>query len=180
MATIAVSACLLGEPCRWDGASKPHAGVLALAAQAGVQVIPICPEVAGGLPTPRAASEIQHSRRVITSEGADVTEEFALGAERCLQQLEDEHVAFAVLKEGSPSCGSTRIYDGTFSGVRIDGEGVAAQLFRQHHILVISEERFQELYDVYLAKMADDANGQPACWDAEEFALWVQNNAQID
>ena len=180
MVRIAISACLLGEACRWDGASKPHDAVLKLVTQPGVEVIPLCPEVTGGLPTPRPASEIQPTRRVTTSEGADVTEAFLLGAQRCFRQAEEGRVAFAVLKEGSPSCGSTQIHDGTFSGVRIGGEGITAELFRQHDIVVISEVQLQTLMDEFFAKMADGVDGQHACWDAEEFALWVQKIAQID
>ena len=134
---ILVSACLLGVPCRYDGAAKPCAGVMALGER--YRLIPVCPEQLGGLPTPRPASEIQKDGRVRNRAGADVTEAYRRGAAEALQLARANGCRLAVLKEKSPSCGHGRIYDGTFSGVLTDGDGVTAALLTACGIRVIGE-----------------------------------------
>lgn len=139
---ILVSGCLLGVCCRYDGASKPHPGVLELAKRH--ELIPICPEQLGGLATPRPPAERQGSR-IIARTGADVTEQYLRGAEEALKLHRLLGCDAAVLKERSPSCGSGEIYDGTFSGTLIAGDGVTAGLLKTNGISVYGESQIGEL-----------------------------------
>ena len=133
---ILVSACLLGVRCRYDGKSKPHPAVERLMEQH--TLIPVCGEIFGGLPTPRVSAERQGAR-VATADGRDVTAAYRRGAEEVLRLAERYGCKAAILKERSPSCGSGRIYDGTFTGTLTDGWGVTAELLRDHGICVIGE-----------------------------------------
>lgn len=133
---ILVSACLLGVRCRYDGKSKPHPAVERLMEQH--TLIPVCGEILGGLPTPRVSAERQGAR-VVTADGCDVTAAYRRGAEEVLRLAKLYGCKAAVLKERSPSCGSGRIYDGTFTGTLTDGWGVTAELLRDHGICVIGE-----------------------------------------
>lgn len=133
---ILVSACLLGVRCRYDGKSKPHPAVERLMEQH--TLIPVCGEIFGGLPTPRVSAERQ-GERVVTADGRDVTAAYRRGAEEVLRLAERYGCTAAILKERSPSCGSGRIYDGTFTGTLTDGWGVTAELLRDHGICVIGE-----------------------------------------
>lgn len=133
---ILVSACLLGVRCRYDGKSKPHPAVERLLEQH--TLIPVCGEILGGLPTPRVSAERQGAR-VVTADGRDVTAAYRRGAEEVLRLAERYGCKAAILKERSPSCGSGRIYDGTFTGTLTDGWGVTAELLRDHGICVIGE-----------------------------------------
>lgn len=141
-ACILVSACLLGEPCKYNGGSNRNEGILEqinrLAQGERARFIPVCPEVMGGLPAPRVPAEIQ-GERVMTADGRDVTEEYRRGAELALRLAEDHGCRLAVLKERSPSCGSGRIYDGTFSGQLVNGDGITARLLRENGVKVIGE-----------------------------------------
>jgi uncharacterized protein YbbK (DUF523 family) len=144
MEKLLVSACLLGQPVRYDGQSK---GILSdWLTTLGVEgrTLAFCPEVAGGLPTPRPPAERQ-GERVITVTGLDVTREFDHGAELALALCLREGIRFALLKEGSPSCGSGRIYNGRFEGVSMAGEGKTTALLRRHDIQVFSEDQLPEL-----------------------------------
>lgn len=138
---ILVSACLLGENCKYSGGNNRREEVCRFLE--GKEYVPFCPEQAGGLHTPRLPSE-RRGDRVVSSAGEDVTEAFLLGAERTLELCRREGAQVAILKQGSPSCGSRYIYDGSFSGVKIPGEGVTAELLRQNGIRVISEENVAE------------------------------------
>ncbi len=131
-----VSACLLGCACRYDGKSKPDERVLSLLASH--TLIPVCPEVLGGLPTPRLASE-RVGERVVRADGADVTACYEKGAREVLRLARLYGAAGAILKAKSPACGSGKIYDGTFSRTLTDGDGVLAALLKQNGILVICE-----------------------------------------
>jgi uncharacterized protein YbbK (DUF523 family) len=131
-----VRACLAGINCRWDGESKPCQKVVALVAQG--KAIPFCPEQLGGLPTPRMPAE-QKGDKVFTKEGKDVTSEFEIGAEEALKIAKIANCTEAILKSKSPSCGSGKVYDGTFSGQLIDGDGVTAKLFKKNKIKVFTE-----------------------------------------
>ena len=108
-------------------------------------ILPVCPEVLGGLPTPRPPAERQPDGRVVTREGVDVTAEYRAGAERVLELARAHGCTLAVLKERSPSCGRGQIYDGTFSHTLIPGSGVAAQLLETQGIPVYGESRLDEL-----------------------------------
>lgn len=139
---ILISACLLGVCCRYDGASKPHPLAVELAEKH--ELIPVCPEQLGGLATPRPPAERQ-GKAVIAKTGADVTEQYRRGAEEALKLCRLLGCEAAVLKERSPSCGSGEIYDGTFTGTLIAGDGVTAELLKAHGIPVYGESRIQEL-----------------------------------
>ena len=134
---ILVSACLLGTPCRYDGAGKADMRVLALAKKR--LLIPVCPEQLGGLPTPRPPAE-RVGERIVTSSGADVTVSFLRGAEETLRLAQFFGCKTAILKARSPSCGFGQIYDGTFSGTLVSGSGVTAALLRQNGIAIYAEE----------------------------------------
>jgi len=153
MHKILISACLLGENVRYDGKnSLINSDVLQAWKQQG-RLIPLCPEVAGGLPIPRAPAEIEagNAEAVINGEaairrkdGMDVTDAFMRGAEMALALCMQHDIHIAILKEGSPSCGVNKINDGSFSGTKITGQGVTACLLQQHGIAVFSELQFAE------------------------------------
>lgn len=152
MQKILVSRCLLGHRVRYDGgASGPFDQLEQWIAEG--RVVALCPEVAGGLPTPRPAAEIpggqgvevlNGSARVLTSEGGDVSAEFLSGARQALALVEQHGIRIAVLKANSPSCGNLLTYDGTFSGVKVSGEGVTAALLRRNGVKVFSELELPE------------------------------------
>ena len=144
MENLLISACLLGVQCRYDGGSKPVMPTVALMEQ--YHLIPICPEQLGGLPTPRAPSERQGDR-VVSREGADVTAEYLRGAEEALRLMDFFHAEGAVLKERSPSCGKGLIYDGSFSGVLTEGDGVFAQKLRERGVPVYGESDIPRLLE---------------------------------
>ena len=135
--SIAVSACLLGEPCRYDGASVPCEDVIGLARD--YELVPVCPEQLGGLPTPRTPSEIQADGRVVDREGVDRTEAFLLGARRTVEVAREADCACAVLKSRSPSCGVHQVYDGSFPGTVVEGEGKAAAALKSAGFTVVDE-----------------------------------------
>ena len=139
---ILISACLLGLPCRYDGACKPQLWVEELARRH--ELIPMCPEQMGGLPTPRNPSE-RRGDRVVMRTGEDVTEQYRRGAEEALKLCKLFGCEAAVLKERSPSCGRGAIYDGTFTGTLTPGDGVTAALLEAHGIPVYGESQIGEL-----------------------------------
>ncbi len=134
-----VSACLAGQKCRYDGRSNLRPEIASLV-EAG-QAVPVCPEVLGGLPTPRTPSE-RREGRVVFATGEDVTEAFASGAEAALYIAEEYGCSAAILKARSPSCGCGRIYDGTFTRTLVDGDGVFAELLRKKGFQLFTEETF--------------------------------------
>ncbi|WP_421242863.1 DUF523 domain-containing protein [Aeromonas enteropelogenes] len=141
---VLVSACLLGQPVRYDGQSKGIVSDWLAELGAEGRVLAFCPEVAGGLPTPRPPAE-QQGELVVTESGLDVTAEFACGAVLALETCQQQGIRFALLKEGSPSCGSGRIYNGSFEGQSVAGEGMTTALLRRHGIVVFSEDQLPEL-----------------------------------
>ncbi len=144
MEPILISACLLGASCRYDGGSKPVLSVEALMGK--YQLVPVCPEQLGWLPTPREPSERQGARVVMKS-GTDVTEQYRRGAEQALHLARVFGCTKAVLKERSPSCGTGEIYDGTFSGRLIPGDGVTAEVLKAHGIEVFGESEIEALLE---------------------------------
>ncbi len=134
---LIVSACLADLHCRYDGAAKPCAAVLRLVADG--QAIPVCPEQLGGLPTPRMPAE-KCGNRVLRKDGVDVTGEFSRGAQDALKLAQRVGAKTAILKARSPSCGSGRVYDGSFTGTLTDGDGVLAALCKLNGIEVKTEE----------------------------------------
>jgi len=139
-----VSACLLGVACNHLGEGRPTPAVEALAGgdspESRVRLIPVCPEVAGGLTTPRPAAEVGPDRRVRTAAGDDVTEFYERGARHAVAVALAAGARRAVLKARSPSCGCHQIYDGTHRHVLVDGQGVTAEALRDAGIEVVSEE----------------------------------------
>jgi uncharacterized protein YbbK (DUF523 family) len=134
---IIVSACLAGLHCRYDGEEKSNEEVMRLVAEG--KAIPVCPEQLGGLTTPRLPCEIVNGR-VMRKDGVDVTAEFERGAREALALAKLTGANEAILKAKSPSCGAGRIYDGTFSGNVVPGDGVFAALCRQEGITLRTEE----------------------------------------
>ena len=150
---LLVSACLLGEPVRYDGNSK---SVLSEEHKAWLdslksekKLVVVCPEVAGGLPTPRPAAEIQDDGRVINIHQQEVTAEFNAGANQALRLCLEHNIGVALLKARSPSCGNTIIHDGSFSKRYIQGQGVTAKLLMEHGIEVFSELQIEVLIEQF-------------------------------
>jgi len=139
MAKILVSACLLGCACRYDGDSKPCEKVISLAKDN--VLIPICPEQMGGLLTPRIPSErIQGKDLILARDGTDVTANYKKGVEAALKIAKINDIDYAILKQGSPSCGCGQIYDGTFSGKKIAGDGITTEALKKAGYIVKSDE----------------------------------------
>ncbi|CBE67778.1 MAG: DUF523 domain-containing protein [Candidatus Methylomirabilis oxygeniifera] len=154
MQRVMVSACLLGERVRHNGEhTQSHDSVLQRWLHEG-RVVPFCPEVAGGLPIPRPAAEIAGAMgglnvlsgtgRVLNLNGGNVSAFFVAGAQQALEYAQRKSIRVAVLKEGSPSCGTSFIYDGTFTSRRVPGQGVTTALLRQAGIHVLNEFQFEE------------------------------------
>lgn len=137
MKKILVSACLFGENCRYKGDNQKNDKVLALAKD--YELIPVCPEQMGGLSTPRNPAE-RVGDKIISSAGDDVTKEYLSGAEKALEIAKLNNVEFCVFKANSPSCGKGVIYDGTFTGVKTNGNGVTAELLIKNGFKVLTED----------------------------------------
>ena len=135
-----ISACLLGINCKYSGGNNllPEEKFQKLMDE--YELIPVCPEAYGGLPAPRMPSE-RVGDRVVSKDGKDVTAEYEKGAEAALKLAETFGAEIAILKENSPSCGSGKIYDGSFSGTLIDGYGVAAEKLKNNGIIIIGESK---------------------------------------
>lgn len=148
MTHILISACLAGKAVRYDAKGFPVTDPRLLEGLSKKRLLPFCPEVSGGLATPRSPAEIQGGTgldvlagraRIVNALGEDVTDGFLLGAHKALAFAKKNRIVAAILKEKSPSCGSHTVYDGTFSGHLMPGSGVTAALFREHHIQVFNE-----------------------------------------
>lgn len=148
---VVVSACLLGVSCTHTGGHRLDPAVAALAARA--RLIPVCPEVAGGLPTPRPAAEVGVDGRVRTAAGEDLTGQYRRGAEHAVAVARAAGARRAVLKDRSPSCGSGQIYDGTHRRVLVEGDGVTVMALREAGVEVVSSEE--------LGKGAAGPQGRP-------------------
>ncbi len=139
---ILVSSCLLGVACRYDGGRKPNAQVMELGKT--YHLIPVCPEILGGLPTPRSPSE-RNGQGVKNQLGQDVTAAYEKGAQETMALARLFGCTLAILKERSPACGSGQIYDGSFTGTLCEGDGVATQRLKEHGILVFGESQVAQL-----------------------------------
>ena len=147
---ILISACLAGRNVKYNGSNNAGSWLCEWIERHKEQVLLVCPEVMGGLPTPRLPAEIQfreadsgagpENRRVFNIAGQDVTEQFLLGAEKVLELVKQHHITSAVMKANSPSCSGFYIYDGTFSGTKVAGQGITAALLMEHGVKVYSEE----------------------------------------
>ena len=153
MEKILISVCLLGQAVRYDGRSCPFESSILNLWQAKGLLVPVCPEMDGGLPVPRPPAEITPgggpgvwagTARVMTRQ-ADVTAFFIKGAQTALDKAVACGIKTALLKQRSPSCGSCRIYDGSFSGSLVDGMGVTTALLRQNGIMVFGEDQIDQL-----------------------------------
>lgn len=166
MHRVLVSACLLGERVRHNGEHKQsHDRILQRWLREGC-VAPFCPEVAGGLPVPRPAAEIAEAMdgssvlsgtgRVLDVNGRDVSAFFVAGAQQALEYARRESIRIAVLKEGSPSCGTSFIYDGTFTSQRVPGQGVTVALLRQAGIHAFNEFQFEAADQILIQLPQED------------------------
>ncbi len=156
MNKVLVSACLIGENVRYNGRIKHHESNMLADWKLQGRLVPFCPEVAGGLPVPRPCSEIlcldgstvlHGYARIMNIKGKDVTQYFMTGAQKALELARSRKIKLAVLKDGSPSCGSTYIYDGSFSGVKKPGKGVTTVLLQENSIRVFSEREIPKAAD---------------------------------
>lgn len=154
MEKILVSACFLGQKVRYNATSLDVGVKAGKEAEVILQrwfregrLVPLCPEMAGGLPVPRAPAEIvvrEGASVVITDEGVDVTAEFSAGASHAARVCKEHNIQMAVMTENSPSCGSSAVYDGSFSGIRIPGEGVAVARLRSAGVRVFSQNELEK------------------------------------
>lgn len=145
MKKILVSQCLYGgEPVRYDGKTKAETDFRFLKWKEQGRLIPICPEVFGGLKVPRVDAQRQGDK-IIARTGLDVTGEYTKGAKEAVRLARENNIICAIMKEKSPSCGSKKIYDGTFSGELIEGQGLAVELLREEGFLVFSELELDEV-----------------------------------
>ena len=160
-AKILISACLLGERVRYHGGDALVSHPLLRRWQDEGRLVPLCPEVIGGLTTPRPAAEIMTTadgRRVLTAVGIDVTDAFERGADAAAAACQAAGIRIAVLKDGSPSCGSRSVYDGTFSGRRVAGQGVTAARLTAAHVKVFTEQEI-ELAAAYVESLEGPSGG---------------------
>jgi uncharacterized protein YbbK (DUF523 family) len=164
MEKILVSACLLGSPVRYNGSDRLVDNPLIARWREQGRIVPLCPEVAAGFPTPRPPAEIEPGRlgddvlggsgRILDDTGADVTEAFRLGAKIALEMAVSQGCRFALLTDGSPSCGTSFVYSGRFDGAARKGNGVVAALLAENGIAVFSEREIERLAE---------ALGEAAC-----------------
>lgn len=154
MEKVLISSCLLGNKVRYNASCLSVSMSELDWLKINVELVVVCPEVSAGLPTPRAPAEIingkgsdviQGSAKVVGNDGVDVTAQFLHGAHNALSICQRLGIKYAVLAEGSPSCGSSKIYDGTFSSVKVDGSGVTAALLEQEGIKVFSQHTIASL-----------------------------------
>ena len=150
---ILISACLLGEYVRYDGGTSTVSNPILNRWDAEGRLVPICPEMAGGLSTPRPPAEIMGAdtesvmrgiNEVRTKQGDNVSSYFLDGAQQALTLAVEHDIQMVILKEGSPSCGSSQINDGHFSGRKTAGQGITTSLLRQHGIRVFSEKQISK------------------------------------
>ena len=154
MEKILISACLLGEKVKYNGKDNFQGSEMIQSWQKEGRVVPFCPEVAGGLPVPRNPVEISGGEgkdvlsgqgKTLDNAGNNLTEAFVAGAQETLLLAKKHNIKLAVLKEGSPSCGSHLIYDGLFRGIKIPGKGVTARLLEQNGIETFNEEELENV-----------------------------------
>ena len=163
MEEILISACLVGQKVRYDGASSDAPGDWIERWRRQGRLVPICPEVVGGLAVPRPAAELvggdggdvlDGRARLETEDGTDVTEAFVAGARHAWTVARTRGIRMAVLKARSPSCGTMSVYDGTFSGNKRPGTGVTAALLRRNGIAAFNEDQLEEAA-AHLAQLQD-------------------------
>lgn len=142
---ILVSACLAGEKCRYDGKDNRIDYIEKLVKEG--KAISVCPEILGGLSTPRIPAEIKKEKdavMVVTRDGIEVTDNFKVGALKTLEIAKRNGTILVILKAKSPSCGKYSVYDGTFTGKLIEGKGITVELLEKNGIKVIDESEIEE------------------------------------
>ena len=146
---ILISACLLGNKVRYDGRDNLLDHPVLQRWQQEQRIVTVCPEVSGGLPTPRPPAEIQNKfpLHIVTNDGEDVTPEFLAGAEHALSLAKEHNCCCALLKARSPSCGNLEIYDGEFNGTLVPGSGATADELMRHGVPVFNENQLDQLID---------------------------------
>jgi uncharacterized protein YbbK (DUF523 family) len=164
MKFVLVSSCLLGKPVRYNGTHKLAENEILSRWLSEGRVISVCPELAGGMPVPRPPAEIiggggmqvlSGLARVVDAQGNDVSRAFVAGSVQTLQQAKLKNIRVAILKEDSPSCGSSSIYDGSFTGIRIQEQGVTAALLESEGIRVFNEKQFAQA-EAYLCGLENE------------------------
>lgn len=154
MVKVLISSCLVGNKVRYNAGCLSISDVDFQWLNANVELVVFCPEVSSGLPIPRPPAEIisgqgidviQGNADVVGNDGHVVTNQFLAGANNALEICREQQIQFAILAEGSPSCGSKKIYDGTFNGIKIDGSGVTTALLKQNGVSVFSQHTILEL-----------------------------------
>ena len=155
MKKILVSECLYGgRIVRYDGGEKALNHPTFLKWKAEGRLIPVCPEVMGGLPVPRPDSQ-RVGQRIVTRQGQDVTEQYTMGACEAVRIAREHDVCCCIMKESSPACGSSRIHDGSFTGKKISGQGIAVEYLREAGFPVFAEEEIEEAA-AFLQKCGED------------------------
>ncbi|MBQ3079171.1 MAG: DUF523 domain-containing protein [Clostridia bacterium] len=152
---VLVSACLLGVNCRYDGKGNAIDGMDMLGEIANI--VPFCPEAYGGLTTPREPSEIVNGR-VLSKSGADVTAQYEKGAYECAKTAKMLSCRYALMKDRSPSCGNGIIYDGTFSGRLVPGDGVSVKMLKSEGVRVFNAEKISLLIEILKAECSKNAD----------------------
>ncbi|MCG9622988.1 DUF523 domain-containing protein [Vibrio diabolicus] len=157
MVKILVSSCLVGNKVRYNASCLSIPAPELLWLKSNAELVIFCPETSAGLPIPRAPAEIITGKgadvldglaNVVGNDGIDVTEQFVSGAENALELCKRQQIKYAILAESSPSCGSSKIYDGTFNGIQIDGLGVATALLERNGIKVYSQHTIAKLREM--------------------------------
>ena len=151
---VLVSACLLGVNCRYNGIPKEVVKVKELLRREAITLIPVCPEQLGGLSTPRTPSE-RRGDCVVSSDGENRTAAFTRGAQETLRIAKLYGCEVAILKERSPSCGNKEVYDGSFTGTVVPGEGVTAELLRKNGVKVFGESELDVFFE-YVRRKTDE------------------------
>lgn len=151
---VLVSACLLGVNCRYNGIPKENEAVKELLEREDISLIPVCPEQLGGLPTPRTPSE-RKGDCVVSSDGENRTAAFIRGAQETFRIAKLYGCEAALLKERSPSCGNKEVYDGSFTGTVVTGEGVTAELLRKNGVKVFGESELDVFFE-YVRRKTDE------------------------
>ncbi|MBC8335248.1 MAG: DUF523 domain-containing protein [Anaerolineales bacterium] len=163
MIRVLVSSCLLGQPVRYNGSDAPSDKKILSQWQREGRLVNFCPEIAAGFPTPRPPAEtvggdgkmvLLGQAKVFEDTGADVTEMFVDGAKKAYSFSKNKNVRLAILTDGSPSCGSTYVYDGNFTGGQVPGKGVTAELLEQKGIRVFSEDHIEDAL-IYLKSLEE-------------------------
>ena len=149
MNKVLISSCLLGENVKYDGGNNSILEEKFIQKlQKSNLIVSVCPEVEGGLSTPRVPVEIQNTR-AINKEGDDKTDEFNQGAVKTLKRAKQNGIKMAIMKSRSPSCGKDKIYDGSFSKTLIKDSGITAKLLKAHAIKIFTENELKEAYDFW-------------------------------